>query len=115
MRAAIAGIILLHCAAFGQEAPPRFEIADVHVSPQELTRRFFRSTTRGKRWELRYASMLDLVRTAYGVTAEKVLGGPTWLEMDHFEIVANMPPDTRPETQKLMLQSLLAERFHLVV
>jgi len=116
MRAAIAGTILFHCAAFGQEAPPRFEVADVHVSPKPgLTRQFFRSVTRGKRYELRYASMLDLVRTAYGVTAEKVLGGPSWLEMDHFEMVANMPPDTRPETQKLMLQALLAERFHLVV
>jgi uncharacterized protein (TIGR03435 family) len=116
MRAAIAGLILFHCTLFGQESTPRFEIADVHVSPKPgLSRQFFRNTVRGWRWELRYATMLDLIRTAYGITAEKILGGPSWLEMDHFEVVAKIPRDTKPETQKDMLRALLAERFHLAV
>src|SRR5262249_19177953 len=80
-----------------------------------LSRQFFRAPVRGGRWELRYATMLDLIRTAYGVTVEKILGGPSWLEMDHFEVVAKLPRDVTPETQKIMLQALLAERFHLVV
>jgi uncharacterized protein (TIGR03435 family) len=59
--------------------------------------------------------MLDFVRTAYSFDMDKVLGGPSWLEMDRFDITAKIPPDANADTQKLMLQSLLADRFKLVV
>ena len=59
--------------------------------------------------------MVDLIRTAYGVDADKVLGGPSWLESDRFDVIAKAPPSATPETAKLMLQALLAERFKLVV
>jgi uncharacterized protein (TIGR03435 family) len=49
------------------------------------------------------------------VDGDKVLGGPNWLETDRFGIVAKAPAATPPETVKLMLQSLLADRFKLVV
>jgi uncharacterized protein (TIGR03435 family) len=48
------------------------------------------------------------------VDDDKVLGGPTWLEMDRFDVIAKAPANTTPETLKLMLQSLLADRFKLV-
>jgi len=47
--------------------------------------------------------------------ADKIQGGPSWLEWDHFDINARMPANTTAEDQKLMLQSLLAERFKLAV
>ncbi len=72
-------------------------------------------TVRGGRYEIRTATMADLVSTAYGVDQDKVLGGPTWLEMDRFDVVAKLPAGSTPDSQKLMLQSLLAERFKLVV
>ena len=46
---------------------------------------------------------------------DKVLGGPSWLETDRFDIIAKAPNATSPDTQKLMLQALLADRFKLVV
>jgi hypothetical protein len=45
----------------------------------------------------------------------QILGGPNWLEMDRFDVIAKVPADSTPETQKLMLQSLLADRFKLVI
>jgi uncharacterized protein (TIGR03435 family) len=68
----------------------------------------------GSRYELKNATMVDLITTAYGVDDDKVLGGPTWLEMDRFDVIAKAPANTTPETLKLMLQSLLADRFKLV-
>jgi uncharacterized protein (TIGR03435 family) len=68
----------------------------------------------GSRYEFKNATMVDLITAAYGVDEDKVLGGPTWLEMDRFDIVAKAPPNTTPETLNLMLRSLLADRFHLV-
>jgi uncharacterized protein (TIGR03435 family) len=59
--------------------------------------------------------MVDMIRTAYGVEAENVVGGPSWLEADRFEVIAKIPPNTPPETVPLMLQPLLADRFKLVV
>lgn len=59
--------------------------------------------------------MIDLITTAYGVSADKVVGGPSWLEMIRYDIVAKAPEDVTPATAKLMLRALLAERFQLVV
>ena len=120
MKPAILGTILINCAAWlafsqSSEAPPRFEIADVHVSAK-IQNPFVRtSPARGGRYELKYATMVDLIHIAYGFDADKVVGGPNWLEMDRFDLVAKVPPDTSEEAQKLMLQSLLADRFKLVV
>lgn len=63
---------------------------------------------------IRDATMLDLLSTAYGVDDDNVLEGPAWLETDRFDIVAKAPPTTAPETLKVMLQALLADRFKLV-
>jgi uncharacterized protein (TIGR03435 family) len=108
---------LFSVAAFGQpaEASPKFEVADVHNSPrttQPVMRGPFYSTSR---YELRFATMLDLIRTAYGVDPERVSGGPNWLEMDRFDVFAKTPASSNAESRKLMLQALLAERFKLVV
>jgi uncharacterized protein (TIGR03435 family) len=108
---------LLSVAAFSQstETRPTFEAADVHVSAHTANQYTRGPFLRGGRYELRTATMVDLVRTAYGVDADKVLGGPSWLEMDRFDVIAKTPANTTPEMQKTMLQALLADRFKLVV
>jgi uncharacterized protein (TIGR03435 family) len=59
--------------------------------------------------------MLDLIRMAFAIEPEKVLGGPSWLEMDRFDVFARTPPDSTPQSRLLMLRALLADRFKLVV
>lgn len=39
------------------------------------------------------------------------LKGPSWLDDEFFEVTALMPPDTSPEQFRVMLQSLVADRF----
>jgi uncharacterized protein (TIGR03435 family) len=106
------------CAwAYGQsrESADTFEIADVHVSSRSTTA-FIRISIRPGRYELHNATMVDLIRTAYGLDADKVLGGPTWLEYDRFDVLAKIPAKVPPpDASKQMLQSLLADRFKLVV
>ncbi len=120
MMRAIAGvsfIAVVSTAIFGQGAatPPTFEIADVHVSPHTLAPNVRGGVLRAGRYEIHTATMVDLIRTAYGVDADKVLGGPSWLDSDRFDVIAKAPPSATAETAKLMLQALLAERFKLVV
>lgn len=76
-----AAVTLLSCSVFGQsnEKPPTFELADVHVSPSSTFASMSGGVPRGGRYELRNASMLDLIGTAYSVEPEKVAGGrPGW-------------------------------------
>src|SRR5271154_5828665 len=100
------------------DAGARFELADVHPSAPSMSSDSHDvngGLMRGGRYHLRRATMLDLVRLAYGVDANKVLGGPNWLEMDRFDIRAKAPADTTAATVKPMLRALLADRFGLAV
>jgi uncharacterized protein (TIGR03435 family) len=110
-------IALFSGAVFGQstETAPKFEIADVHVSAK-TTNPFVRTgPARGGRFEVKTATMVDLIVIAWGFGADKILAGPSWLEMDRFDVIGKVPADSTAETQKLMLQSLLEDRFKLVV
>src|SRR5580658_1220214 len=97
------------------EETPRFEIADVHVSARTANPYRKGPFIHGGRYEVRTATMVDLIGLAYGVDAVKVWGGPSWIEMDRFDMVAKTPANSTPETRKMMLQALLADRFKLVV
>jgi uncharacterized protein (TIGR03435 family) len=71
---------------------------------------------RGGRYDLRNATMLDLIATAYSISdRDLIFGGPAWLERNRFDIAAKAPQDTSNADVRLMLQGLLAERFKLVV
>lgn len=96
-------------------------MADIHMSPDTqggIGMGMFRG---GRPWvgtgryEIRRSSLLDLINQAYNVDPEKILGGPNWLEWDLYDINAKLPAESMPETQKIMLQNLLADRFKLVV
>ncbi|HLK67925.1 MAG TPA: TIGR03435 family protein [Bryobacteraceae bacterium] len=108
---------LLAGALFAQsgDAPPQFEIADIHTSAKATFPFARQSPVRGGRFEIKNATMVDLIRTAYGIDNDKVLGGPNWLEMDRFDVIAKVPADSTADTHKLMLQLLLADRFKLLL
>jgi uncharacterized protein (TIGR03435 family) len=106
---------------FGQQ--PKFELADVHISP---TPRWFVGNYEQNggnhiaghivdgRFIIRDASLLTLIETAYRGTEDTVAGGPSWLDLDVFDVIAKVPAGTTQTTANLMLQALLAERFGLV-
>jgi uncharacterized protein (TIGR03435 family) len=58
---------------------------------------------------------MDFVRIAYGYNPDPVLGGPNWLELERFDVIAKVPPESGAEAQKQMLQALLQDRFKLRV
>src|SRR5215469_10970406 len=107
----------LSALAFGQstETKPAFEIADVHASPPTRNPYLRNFGLRNGRYELRYATVVDLIKTAWDIDAEKMMGGPRWLEYDTFDVIGKAPSGATPENAKLMLQALLADRFKLVL
>jgi uncharacterized protein (TIGR03435 family) len=100
--------------AFAQQ--PKFEIADVHTS--KTAHGFaqnFGGVLRDGLYVNRDATMLKLIESAYGVSEDTIGGGPGWINSDLFDVIAKVPGGTMPETTKLMLQALLADRFSLVI
>jgi uncharacterized protein (TIGR03435 family) len=112
-------LVLALPAAFSQSAGktkpnPSFEAADVHQSPHRNNIYLRGGKLVGDRFMLRDATMVDLIANAYNADPEEVTGGPSWLELDHYDILAKAPASTSPDNVRLMLRTLLADRFKLV-
>jgi uncharacterized protein (TIGR03435 family) len=120
--------VLLSGAAFGQTgsiasqtsasetSAPAFEAVDVHVSPKSRTpQSMVTGGLRGTRYLVRTGTIVDLIGLAYDIDNDKVLGGPSWLDLDRFDVAARAPAGSTPEQARLMIQTMLAQRFCLKV
>src|SRR5689334_8912825 len=106
--------VLLSGAAFGQAgtaasgtSAPAFEAADVHVSAKTRVPSMAAGGLRGTRYLVRQGTMVDLISLAYDIDNDKILGGPSWLDLDRFDVSARAPAGSNPEQAQLMLQTLL--------
>ena len=106
---------------FAQSADnrPRFVAADIHASPAlpvgALPAQLRVVPVYADRYELDNATLPDMIGIAWGFEADKIVGGPIWLDMDRFDVRAKLPGGASPEDQLRMLQALLEDRFKLVV
>ena len=113
--------ILIMASSFGHvraEAAPQvatttqnrveIRVSDVNTIPQ------MRTVRSGDRYELRNATAVDLIATAWGIDAESVMGGPEWVDTNRFDVVIRAPAGSSPEQLKEILQGLLQHRFGLV-
>lgn len=106
--------VFMACAGFGQSAPapPEFEVADVRINTSGQTA-IQGTILAGGQLSVRNIPMKELIVQAY--KAGSVAGGPNWLDSERFDIIAKAPPNTSEDTLRLMLQTLLAERFKLAI
>ena len=95
-----------------QAVKPAFEVASVKRSlpgippaPRTSAGTFYRGR----------ATVENLIEFAYGTQSFQVIGGPDWVRKDRFDISARAAESVSPEQMPLMVQSLLQERFRLVV
>lgn len=110
----IALLTLLVMPALAQQ--PKFEMADVHVSATARgSVQSFGGVLRDGRFFDRDVTMLGAIEEAYGVGEDALAGGPGWMASDLFDLIGKVPDGTTQANAKLMLQSLLADRFKLVV
>ncbi len=84
---------------------------DIHLSPPDSIPEMRRSFSSGGRFELRNATLVDLIHTAWSVDAGNVMGGPDWVDTRRFDVTAT----TTPATLTAVLQALLKDRFQLSV
>lgn len=93
---------------------PAFETATIYASAPNTIPEMRAGFAQG-RYEIHNATLVDLIRTAWNVDADKVVGGPQWLDQNRFDLIATAPAASTPETLRTMLQQLLKDRFQLSV
>lgn len=92
-----------------------FQASDVHVAAHRDQPYMDGPNMKRDHYVIHDATMVDLITTAYKVDADNVVGGLAWLETDRFDVIGKVPPATDADARLVMLQSLLADRFKLVV
>jgi uncharacterized protein (TIGR03435 family) len=106
----------ISCAALfsGAVFAQSFGSVDIRVSSPNTAPRM-RLGFSGGRYAIRNATLVDIIRTAWNVDADNILGGPEWLDASRFDVIGTAPNEATPETLRIMLQALLKDRFQLRV
>ncbi len=97
-------------------AQPKFDVASIKAHPGPIN--FSRDPSpRGHAVTGTASTLLDLITTAYGVRYDQIAGAPGWAGNDHYDLAAKAEGEGQlsPEEFQQMMQSLLADRFQLVI
>jgi len=120
-----AAIVLLLAALALLKALPDSQQRDANPAPTFDVASIKRSNTQGSswsagsqpggRWSMRNVPIAVLIREAYPAESRRLVGVPDWVEKDAYDIDAKAEGEPSEERIRLMLQSLLAERFQFAV
>jgi len=112
MRATFAFVLAM--AAHAQQQPAaRVEFEVVSVKPGDPADPASSVRAPQGRLEMRNATLRNLVRSAYSLNEYQLDGGPKWMDSAKFNIDAKLPAGAPREQIPLMMQAMLADRFHL--
>jgi len=95
-----------------QQSGPTFEVASVKLHTSDDQRMMMTMQPGGRLVAINVALRL-IIRTTFQLQDDQIVGAPSWIDTDRFDINAKAPGDIRPEHIAPMLQALLADRFKL--
>jgi bla regulator protein blaR1 len=61
------------------------------------------------------ATLSSLIQSAYGIRADRLSGGPNWVQSTRFDVIAKAAEALPREQLRLMAQRLLEDRFGVVL
>jgi uncharacterized protein (TIGR03435 family) len=108
----LSGLLLATAAASQPAAAPSFEVAS--VKPAAAAEPYHWEMSPGH-LRIRSINLQQCVVTAYQVHDFQVSGGPAWAAWDRYDIDGNAAGPADRDELLLMLRTLLAERFHVVL
>jgi uncharacterized protein (TIGR03435 family) len=120
LAAALAFILTQPAPGFAQAAEgphPTFAVASIKPTEGQPLNSGFRRAAPGA-LNATNVTVKMLIEFAWGVREDQISGGPGWIETDHYEVVAKPSDDASVNdaaVTRLRTQSLLADRFHLVL
>jgi uncharacterized protein (TIGR03435 family) len=115
-----AALLLCGSIALGQQPDSRltFEVASIRPAAPQAVGRMMMGGGGGPGTpdpgRMRFSNMpLNmLIMRAYNVQSFQV-SGPSWMNSEHFDVIAKVPDGATKEDAQVMLQNLLADRFKL--
>jgi|ERR1051326_802432 uncharacterized protein (TIGR03435 family) len=105
--------LVVATATLGLAQPPKFDVASLKPTQSPGPSSVVRPSPSGDRYVGTNASLRLMIQVAYRLKAEQVVGGPDWVATDTWDLNAKTDKPSTTEDLRLMLQDLLAERFHL--
>jgi len=92
---------------------PRFEVASVKRNNSGSQGNYFRPSN--GRFSAENMSLQALLWWAYNVQDFQIVGGPGWIDSDHYDIEAKPAAGQDNSQMQLMVQALLQDRFKLML
>ena len=94
-------------------ANPGFEVATIKPSEPGRPGKLF--TVRGQNVVTMNTTLSDLMTMAYSIHAKQIIGAPSWMESDKYDLTVkpDVPGQPNVDQIKVILQKLIADRFQL--
>ncbi len=105
-------LLLAHFAPGQTPDKPAFDVAAVKANKSGEQRASSDILPNGH-VTIHSATLRHLIMTAYRVEFDAIKGGPSWLDSDRYDVVAKSAPKTPEDDLRLMLRTLLVERWGL--
>jgi uncharacterized protein (TIGR03435 family) len=95
------------------DANPSFEVATIKPSQPDRPGKLF--GVQGSHFRTINTTLADMIKFAYGVQDKQIIGAPSWVESDKFDIEAqpDAPGAPNKDQVSMMMQKLLTDRFQL--
>jgi len=94
------------------QTSPRFEVASIHPNITATEGSVIDLPESG-RLRVTNATLKTLIRAAWLVQNEQIVGGPKWLDTGRYDIEARTSGRITEAQDPPLMQNLLADRFHL--
>jgi len=97
-------------------ADPSFDVATIKPNPSGAAS-LQQLTTNGHNFVIRNGSLGDMVAFAYNVQMKQIVGAPSWIDEDRYDVAATQEQDGLASDKQLrgMVRKMLEDRFKLTV
>jgi uncharacterized protein (TIGR03435 family) len=120
MRLSLAALVVLSCSQVAPSqnvaasARPQFEVAAIKLDTSGSKGGNI-GVAPGGRFRVDNVPVRFMIRFAYGVQDFQVSGGPSWMNTDNYDVDAKDPDDVPFQQVRPLLQTMLEDRFKLVI
>jgi uncharacterized protein (TIGR03435 family) len=116
MRAHLVLLFALSAAALQAQTAPAFEVSTVRRTAGPIPGVppiFGQQRTTADTLTARHTMLVEIIRRAFGVVEQELVGGPSWIRDERFDIVGKSAAPATDAELWLMVRPLLEERFKL--
>jgi uncharacterized protein (TIGR03435 family) len=109
--AAVMAVAMTAAGAVRAQTGPAFEVATIKLNRDGADAPRI-GNAGGGRWQMIKLPIRSLLLSAYPADTSEIVGMPSWVESETYDVIGKAAENTTYEQQEAMLRTLLAERFN---